>query len=180
MIRAIVLYIFLAPLSLLADLFVWLTFPVWAFIAAAFSLRTLPWPLLWVHTHDDDIYGSKTTHEPVPATFLRRFRRASWWMLRNPGYGWNAYVLGFASADIVDQQTKRDEDKFDKANDEIGGAWRIDWMTLRSGARRFSFRRDIPIGGARYIKLWLGWHYQDQSGRRMLKFAFTPFKRSDD
>lgn len=60
-----------------------------------FKLSTLPGPLAWFYTHDTDIYGSATTYEPIPDTVWGRYKRAIWWMYRNPGYGFDAFVLGY-------------------------------------------------------------------------------------
>ena len=163
------LYLLLAPISLLFNLFVILTSPVWALIAATFRLETLPGPLGWVHTHDNNIYGGG-----APTRFKDRFMTALWWLVRNPGYGFDAYVLGFAGHEITDQ-TKTQSGAFSTGQAAI----RRDTMQLTGGRERFSYRRDVPLGRGRYIKLWFGWHYQDQAGRRMLKFDINPFKRAN-
>ena len=168
------LYALLALVSLAFNLFVMATCWLWAGIAAVFKLTTLPGFLSWVHTHDDDIYGSRTTGDPIPATITTRFKRACWWLFRNPGYGLDAYVLGFAGSEIVAQDTTSNGAPWNS-----GGAWRIDWMTLANGRKRFSYRRDLPLWGDRYVKIWLGWHYFDQAGRRMMKFDINPLKRAD-
>ncbi len=102
MAQAILLYVLLAPVSLAFNLLVMLTSPMWELAAAALRLEVLPGPLAWVHTHDNNIYGAL-----MPSTFKERFLTALWWLARNPGYGFDAYVLGFAGADVVDQTTER-------------------------------------------------------------------------
>lgn len=161
-------YALCAPLSLAFNLLVIMTSPLWAGIAAAFRLETLPGPLSWVHTHDNNIYGGA-----VPASFAGRFKVAIWWLVRNPGYGFDAYVLGFAGSAVVSQATHPNVVEWGQ-----GGAKRTDTMTLADGSARFSYRRDIALWGDRYAKVWLGWHYHDQAGRRMLKFDINPFKRA--
>ena len=78
MIQAAALALAFAPLSLAFNLLVILTSPIWALLAAALKLTVLPWPLSWVHTHDNPIYGPGGT----PMTFVRRFKAALWsWLL---------------------------------------------------------------------------------------------------
>lgn len=161
------LYATLVPVSLAFNLLVIVTCWLWAAIAVAFNLTVLPWPLSWVHTHDNDIYGSGGDRGPIPDKAFDRFKRACWWLCRNPGYGFDGYVLGFDGSRIVDQTL------------ETGDTWRMDQMTLTNGAKRFSYRNDFPLFDGRYIKIWFGWHYRDQAGRRMLKFDFNPFKNGE-
>lgn len=160
-----------APVSLAFNLFVIVTSPIWAAIAAILNRTELPYPLSWVHTHDDDIYGSRTTLDRVPSTVMGRFWRAVWWLCRNPGYGFDAYVLGFASAEVIDQEIRQ------TGILGYGYARQYVLMELTGGRKRFSFRADIPLYGDRYLKFWIGWHYLDQAGRRMFKVDFNPFKK---
>lgn len=160
-----------APLSFAFNLMVLFTAPTLAFIAALFRLTELPWPLSWAHTHDDDIYGSRTTKEPVPATFGGRFKRAVWWLWRNPGYGFDAYVLGYPASELVDMEIT--------GSGMFGGgelAWMRHDMVFKGGRRRFSFKADIPLIAGRYLKFWIGWHYTPQAGRHMYKLDINPFK----
>lgn len=157
-------YIFKALLSLLFKVIVWITSPIWAFIAAAFNLDKLPGFLSWVHTHDDDIYGSKTTKDPRPERFLKRFKVAVWWLLRNPGYGFAAYVLGFKHEDIQLYPT-------------IEGRYTKYDLITKGDKKYFSYRVHIPYGN-RHVKAWFGWHPKKQAGYHMLKIDFNPFKTS--
>lgn len=174
MMTAIILAILFAPLSLIFNLFVIITSPVWALIAAAFNLRTLPGPLMLVHTHDDDIYGSKTTGDPVPSSFAKRFKRAVWWLIRNPGYGFDAYVLGYPASDVlwIDRAAKTNNGKWKG----VELAYAIDFLHLKGARTRFGLRANVPLIGKKYIKIWIGWHATDQAGRHMFKFDFNPFK----
>lgn len=161
-----------APLSFAFNVFVYVTAPLWAFVAALFKLTALPWPLSWVHTHDDDIFGSKTTKEPIPATFFARFKASVWWLWRNPGYGFDAYVLGYPADDVLDVSSI--------GKGKFGGnelAWQKHTLLLTNGRRRFSFKADIPLIAGRYLKFWIGWHYVPQAGRHIFKFDANPLKR---
>lgn len=169
MTKGILLYLVLAPISFLFNIFVWITSPIWAAWAAAKRLEVLPGIFSWVHTHDANIYGG-----PMPDDFGSRFATASWWIRRNPGYGWDAHVLGFKSSEIVDQVTSM-SGQFSTGK----AALRIDKMRLTGDRMRFSYRRDIPLWGGRYCKIWFGHHYFDQANYRMLKFDINPFKKAD-
>lgn len=165
----IALYIIYAVLSFLFNIFVVITSPIWALIAAAFKLETLPGIFKWVHTHDNNIYGGL-----MPITFSQRFKAAVRWLCRNPGYGFDAFVLGFKSSNIEFQNTTGNYQLFESST----SAFQKDIMTLMNGSKRFSYRRNIPLWKNRYIKIWFGWHYLDQAGYRMLKFDINPFKRT--
>lgn len=162
-------YALFAAASLLANLFVWLTCPIWAAIAAIGDLRRLPGPLALLHTHDDDIYGSGLTREPVPEKLLARWKRAMWWMCRNPGYGFDAYVLGMpAGTPLLLDET---QGQFDSGHAAIR-------KTLWAGGY-FGYRRDLPLWSGRYVKMWFGWHYEPKGdgSRHMLKISLNPFRR---
>jgi hypothetical protein len=164
------LYAASAPLGLALNLFAILTCWFWAFLAAAFKLERLPGPLSWVHTHDDNIYGSRMTGEPMPATFLKRWTTAMWWLCRNPGYGFNAYVLGFGGDVSISWVTP------EFGASKGGGAWGRTAIMTSQGRRYFSFERHWPLFLGRYAKIWLGWTTNDNgTGRHMLKVMVNPF-----
>lgn len=165
-----ILYAFLAPLSLLFNLFVIITSPFWAFIAAILKVGEFPYPFSWVHTHDNNIYGGNN----IPNSFKERFKIAVWWLCRNPGYGFDAHLLGFRGDEVVDQIMEVKEGEWN-----YGNAFRFDRIILTNGRTRFSYRRNITLWGNRYIKVWFGWHYFDQAGYRMLKFDINPFKKGN-
>lgn len=161
-----ILWALLAPISLAFNLFVILTSPIWALWAAAFKLEKLPGWFALVHTHDDDIYG----WVPMPARFIDRFKTAIWWLVRNPGYGFDAMVLGFPKADIVSDSNPAA--KFDS------GQTVSRLVVLQLGSRRrFSYRRDQFFGKTRFAKIWIGWHWSALAGdRHMIKIMFNPFR----
>lgn len=162
-------YIPLAVLSLLFNVFVIITSPIWALIAATFKLSTLPGILKWVHTHDAHIWG----WYEMPESFKERFKLAVWWLCRNPGYGFDAFVLGYKAEEILSQEIIKVYGSFDSGEP----ACRFEKMQT---AKReiFSYRRDFKLWNGRYIKTWFGWHYIDQAGYRMLKIDFNPFKKN--
>lgn len=164
-------YIIYAVASLLFDLLVWVTSPIWALWAAAAKRAALPYPFSLVHTHDDDIYGSKTTREPVPGSFFGRFKRAVWWLCRNPGYGFDAWVIGVNETDVKEQIIDGD--------DKREGVYNT--LLLKNGGERWGYRRDLFYreDGERYCKLSLGWNHVAQSGFHKLKITINPFKKEE-
>lgn len=167
-------YALFAPLQLAFNLFVIVTCWLWAGIAAVLKLERLPMPLGLVQTHDDDIYGSRTTKEPIPVTVLARWKRAMWWLCRNPGYGFAAYVLGFGPATAQWVVTPEFGDKKDMTH-----PWGRT-LGLSDGRHHyFSYQRQLPWLSGRYVKIWLGWTQTDNgTGRHMIKIMFNPFLRA--
>lgn len=160
----------LAPISLAFNLFVVLTSPIWALWAAVFKLRQLPWIFALVHTHDDDIYGSNTTHEPVPFTIIARFKRAVWWLVRNPGYGFDTHILGFDHRLMVFEYVSPPVE-FDSGK-TVSRFW---LMLLPDGSYRFCYRRDQMLFGNRWCKIFIGWHWEVKAaGRHMFKCQCNP------
>ena len=164
------------PISLAFNLLTWVLSPIIAILPAYFNWRTPPFPFWLFFTHDDDIYGSKTTKEEVPEGFFNRWKRCVWWVCRNPGYGFDAYVLGYGVDEIVDiELIKRTGDHFDSGN----FAFVFYLIRLTNNRTRFSLRCDVPLGfDKRFIKTWLGWHYVTQANRNMFKIDFNPFKKN--
>lgn len=159
-------YIFGVVVCLTVDLFVWLTCWFWGAIAAIFNLDALPRPFNLLHTHDDDIYGSKTTKEPRPATVWARWKRATWWMLRNPGYGLQS-LFGVPVRDVITVSSEGEidtgiHDRFIMHADK-NYAW--------------GYRRDLMWSRWFYCKMWFGWHRKAQGPTHVLKFDFHPFKK---
>ncbi len=169
-------YLFVAPISFIFNLFVMVTSPIWAAWAAIGNLDRLPGPFALLHTHDDDIYGSNTTHEPRPATRAARFKRAVWWLCRNPGYGFDAYILGFPAEGVkfvtdISKPNQRFDDR------ETNSRFYI--METPKGKRYWGYRRDQMLFGNRYIKIWFGWHFEPKQAPKlyhMPKLMFNPFK----
>lgn len=162
-------YAAFAILSLLFNFVVWALAPLVAVPAAVFKLSTLPGPLAWFYTHDTDIYGSATTYEPIPDTVWGRYKRAIWWMYRNPGYGFDAFVLGYPAGNSTVVGVAR----HGTFGNNDGAILHVS-IVYPSGLKLFSYRRDVKLTKTKYLKVWFGWHYLEQAGRRMLKFDITP------
>lgn len=163
-------YIFGAITCLIVDLFVWLTCWFWGGIAAVFNLDKLPRPFDLLHTHDDDIYGSATTGDPRPDTVVKRWKRATWWMLRNPAYGFQAKIFGIPAVQVFDITT-------------VGKSLEkglYDSFLLVNDGHAFGYRRDLIWSKSRYLKMRFGWHDKPKSGYHLLKLDFHPYKKVSD
>lgn len=166
-------YALYAPLSLIFNIFVILTSPLWAGIVAVTRAERLPFPLTYLYTDDDNIYGTGMTGEPMPGTAWNRFKRALWWLCRNPGFGFARDLLG---------RPESIENQIEWLADTPGNLWDSGTpsiqhfiVTTPDGRRWFNYRRDIPLphpfnGTPKYLKMWFGW--QDD-GR--IKIMFNPF-----
>ncbi len=168
-------YALYAPLSLLFNVFVILTSPIWAGMVAVTRAAHLPGILSYLYTDDDDIYGSGMTKDPIPPTVWGRFKRAMWWLCRNPGFGFAKNLLGrpnsatdqFAFHIMMIDQTR-------PAVWDSGEYCVEHFIAITGDGRRwFNYRTDIPLPMSKYCKIWLGW--QDD-GR--LKIMFNPFLTS--
>lgn len=166
-------YLLLAPIGLLFNIFVITTSWFWAFPAALFKLKSLPSIFSWVHTHDDDIYGSRTTNEPIPNTFWKRYKRAVWWLCRNPGYTFDAKILGFKHEGM--KVLIWSNPKPDWISGETSSLYVV---MEKDGKKYFSYRRNQKLFGKRYIKMWFGWNYYSNDNiYHFLKIMFNPFKK---
>jgi hypothetical protein len=166
-------YALYAPVSLLTNLFVILTSPFWAAIAAVLKLHVLPGKLSWLHTDDDDIYGSNKTGEPIPSSVWGRWVRAMWWLCRNPGFGVARQLLGRQPEETPTSQFRIKVIQWPVGNKWDSGEPAIMHYVLlgHDGRQWFNYRRDIPWSKKRFIKLWLGWN---DEGR--LKVMLNPFR----
>lgn len=152
------------------NVLVMLTSPIWALWAAAFKLEKLPGRFSLVHTHDNNIYGMKNEK---PKNFFERFKTAMWWICRNPGYGFDAFVFGFPAKGVVVTHVKSKGDI-----SKNSGSYRYKMVTPK-GKKYFSYRKDIAWSKSKYLKMWFGWHFMAQGEEpktHMLKFDINPFK----
>lgn len=166
-------YALYAPLSLLFNLFVILSSPFWAGVVAVTGAAGLPSPFDYLYTDDDDIYGSGMTGDPTPATAWGRFKRAMWWLCRNPGFGFAKNLLG-RPAGCMTIMPIQWIDRTVPAVWDSGEYCVEHFIAITDDGRRwFNYRLDIPLPMSKYCKIWLGW--QDD-GR--LKIMFNPFLTS--
>lgn len=140
--------------SFAINLMMWGGADLFALIPATWKLERMPGWLWYLQTHDDNVYGSRFTNEPMPSTWWKRWRTAARWLRRNPGYAFDAFILGLPLSPVT---------------------WISDYRYL-VGDKGFGYKRDIPLAGRAYFKVWIGWHNEPRgdSKRHMLKIAFGP------
>lgn len=167
-------YAIMAPISLAVNLAVILTSPIWAAWAAIANIDRLPGVFALLHTHDDSIYGEALAG-PKPAKVVDRFKRAVWWIARNPSYGFDSYVLGIPYAGLTFIYDTGPTTPFDKPRT----ASRFYIMKTAKGRKYFGYRRDQMLWGKRYIKIWFGHHFEPKGPEPkhlMIKIMCNPFK----
>lgn len=158
-----------AVLLLISKIVVFVTAWIIAIIPAIFKLKELPWPFSLAHSHDDDLYGSKTTGESIPKSVFGRWKRITWWIMRNPAYGFAAHVLGFPATAVV--RTLDTGKSIEKGL--------MTTFLLNDGSTRWGYRQDLYWAFGFYVKIQLGWYWKERAGYHMLKIQCNPFKRPE-
>ncbi|RXT18774.1 hypothetical protein B5P46_28195 [Rhizobium leguminosarum] len=128
---------------------------------AALSLLTgprLPGILQWFSTLDADLDGGISQrvkgYEPDLTGWDLWWQRTCW-ICRNPAHGWQSELLGMpAFGTIIAQQWISEDPK-----------QQIYLMQTARGVRFFCFKRDQPLFGGFYLKLWFGWVNKSYDGR---------------
>ncbi|MBY3223734.1 hypothetical protein HFO04_01565 [Rhizobium laguerreae] len=157
MIGAVLRYIAYFPANLAFVLLAFLLSP----LLAALSLLTgprLPGILQWFSTLDADLDGGISQrvkgYKPALTGWALWWQRTCW-ICRNPAHGWQSELLGMPSAgSIIVRQVISDTPK---------NQWYV--METARGVRFFCFKRDQPLFGGYYLKVWLGWVNKAYDGR---------------
>lgn len=148
-----------AAASLGMKLLTWVLAPALAIVAT--WTGKLAGPLRYFTTHDDDVWGSRTTREPEPSGFTDRYLRALWWLYRNPAYGFEAEVCGLPAWETTAFKTGE-----------------YTWELFSGGRRYWTYKRDIRLSATRHVKIYLGWTWKPYGEYHKLKIDFHPFKRT--
>lgn len=155
--KNVLLYPFYAILSWTMTLLTWALSPVlsaWSVIA---DINVLPYPFNLFHTHDNTLDGGQKAlgWEKGVTGFKLWWQRVKW-LCRNPGYGFNAYIIGFkAEGSKIIWSVSIGDRKFDKGGSVIYAVV----MEDAKGDRYWSYRRDYDLPGKFFCKQWFGWHY---------------------
>lgn len=158
---------FLAPLSLAVNILSILLSPLISAISVVLGVKTLPSPLSWFYTHDDDLDGGQ--HQwpslyPSGVSGVDLWSQRVRWICRNPGYGFAANVAGIPVGRVVETGTL-DAGIHHRFYDENGKCF------------GWGYRRDIPLGSRRFCKFWIGWRHPSNDGKsRMIKVMFNPLR----
>lgn len=158
----------LAMATLFVNMLAIILSPFIAALSVLLGVKTLPAPLSWFYTHDDDLDGGQHQHPslyPAGATGIDLCRQRIRWICRNPGYGFAANVVGIPVIGEVLQIGNIDDGLWHTFKDANGK--KIGW----------GYRRDLPMGGRRFAKIWFGWRHPSNDGKtRMIKVMFNPFR----
>lgn len=140
------LYLPFAVLSFLLNVFLWLTCWFWAIIPAVFKLTDLPGPLWYLQTHDDWVYGDGWPKPNPPPRMFDRWKIATWWIARNPGYAFDSYILGYPALPTAPKWASKVPDGFHT-------------FESANGRKLWSYRTK---------RVWFGWKPNRLAGRHML------------
>ncbi|QIG70589.1 hypothetical protein EVB91_026 [Rhizobium phage RHph_I1_18] len=155
-------------LSCVAVLLSWILAPFLAAYSVVKRVDVLPGVLQYFSTIDDTLDGGQ--HQVGYKTGVKGFVlwwQRTCWIFRNPAHGWQSVYLGYKDERAtvlwsrVDQTTKV-------------------WMHAAADQKRyFTYKRDIPLFGDWYLKLWIGWSDRSYDGkyRHLLFQPFIPKKR---
>ncbi|MGG7535361.1 DUF7338 family protein [Rhizobium sp. 12,4] len=150
-------YLTYLPANLALVLLAYLLSP----LLAAISLLTgpkLPGVLQWFSTLDADLDGGVRQGVKGYRSGLSGWRlwwQRTCWICRNPAHGWQSRLLGMpAFGTIIARQWISEDPK-----------QQVYIMQTAAGVRFFCFKRDQPIGGSFYLKLWFGWVNKAYDGR---------------
>ncbi|MBX4954293.1 hypothetical protein HJB76_02135 [Rhizobium lentis] len=168
---SIVRYIAYWPANLAFVLLSYLLSPV----LAALSLLTgprLPGILQWFSTLDADLdggIGQGVKGYRADLTGWGLWWQRTCWICRNPAHGWQSRLLGMpAAGTIIIKQQITETPK---------NQWYV--METAKGVRFFCFKRDQPLVGGFYLKIWLGWVNKAYDGRNHhYSFQIGPKRRS--
>ncbi|MGO6982786.1 DUF7338 family protein [Rhizobium leguminosarum] len=138
-------------------LLAWLLSPLLAALAV-FTGPKLPGFLQWFSTTDADLDGGIVQNVAGYKRGLKGLQlwwQRTCWICRNPAHGWQSELLGMpAAGSIIVRQVISETPK---------NQWYI--METAKGVRFFCFKRDQPLFGGFYLKLWFGWVNKSYDGR---------------
>lgn len=146
--------------------------PLLAGASVLFGVKRLPLGLQWFSTVDDTLDGGQKQH---PELYPSGVRGASlWWqrtcwICRNPAQGFAVKAFGYSMS------SSYMEDEVFKGIHGQAPYVNVKTYILGNGRRIFSYQRNVPIGGRRYIKIWFGWAKKTNILRYSLKLVPISF-----
>jgi hypothetical protein len=140
-------------------------------LLAALSFITgpkLPGFLQWFSTTDTDLDGGIAQNVAAYKAGSKGWRlwwQRTCWICRNPAHGWQAEILGMSTAGLMTIEQAHDGKNH--------------WFLFRNakGQQFFCVKRDVPLAGSFYIKLYLGWYDVARDGRNHQYEFQTVLKR---
>lgn len=132
----------------------WLLSPILAGASVLFGVKRLPLGLQWFSTVDDTLDGGQKQHPdkyPAGVGGASLWWQRTCWICRNPAQGFGVKLFGYS----MNSSYMENETTTGRAGEAPFTCLRI--YILGNGRRIFSYQRNIPLGGKRYLKLWFGW-----------------------
>lgn len=167
-------YIAFAFASMLVNLAAYVLSPSLAAYSVWRGIDVLPYPLNLLHTHDNTLDGGQKQGYEIGVTGWKLWWQRTCWIWRNPGYGFDAYVLGFDHAGYRVLRESGPVPDFSQPS-----AFYSNVMMAANGRRYFTWRRNIPLFGGCFLKVWIGWNYMAYGGvKHQIKTHFVSLKRS--
>lgn len=134
----------LAPIALTVRLASIILSPVLSALSVALGTATLPAPLTWFYTHDDDLDGGQHQHPdqyPLGASGVALWVQRMGWICRNPGYGFLGTVVGLKVSEVRVETVPME------------GGWKDKFFDLSTGKQvGFGYRKQTEK-----LDIWLGW-----------------------
>ena len=172
----IIRYVLFAVVSMAVNLLAYMLSPFLAAYSVWKDIDVLPYPWSLFHTHDNTLDGGQKQGYRIGVRGLSLWWQRVCWICRNPGYGFDAYILGFAHAGYRVLSEKGDQASFGVDN----RGFYSNVMQAANGKKYFSYRRNVPLWGRRYIKVWFGWNYMAYGGERhQIKVHLGSLKTAD-
>ena len=168
-------YLLYAAMSMAVNVIAYVSSPLLSAYSVWRGIDVLPYPLSLLHTHDNTLDGGQRQGYEVGVTGWKLWWQRTCWICRNPGYGFDAYILGFDHVGYMVLSESGDIPDFSKPN-----ALYANRMQSADGKRYFTYRRNVPLYGKRYLKVWVGWNYMAYGGvKHQIKTHFFSLKKAE-
>ncbi len=166
-------YVLFTALSMAVNILAYLLSPFLAAYSVRRGIDVLPYPLSLLHTHDNTLDGGQKQGYEIGGTGWKLWWQRTRWICRNPGYGFDAYILGFDHAGYVVLSESGPAPDFSEPR-----AFYSNRMRAADGKLYFTWRRNIPLVSGHFLKIWVGWNYMAYGGvKHQLKTHFVSLKR---
>ncbi len=119
--------------------------PLLAALSMVLGKPTLPGVLQWFSTLDNTLDGGQKQGYKLGVTGWKLWWQRTCWICRNPAHGWQSRLLGMSAEALVYLKAPADTD-----NPRY-------WLMANNHHRFFMWKRDQPLFGGWYLKIWLGW-----------------------
>ena len=145
----------------------------------------LPGVLQLASTHDDAVdagWYQKLYDDRAPAGWPQKARDGSrlyrwmlrvWWIVRNSGYGFAHFILGFDRTEGYTTKILAQRGTWD--TDTTNWLVRVD--TTTSGRKAFQIRAQIYFTKVRYLRVNLGWKLTWTESRVQIATHINPFRK---